>query len=60
MNTGLPAPNNDTRRRMVSSLSDQLERLIVRVEDDAARYADTKVGPTGGGFVIYYLIRRFR
>lgn len=27
----------------------------MRVADDVARYADAKVGPTGGGFVIYYL-----
>ena len=28
---------------------------MMRVADDVARYADAKVGPTGGGFVIYYL-----
>ncbi|HEY9569238.1 MAG TPA: hypothetical protein VIR38_14185 [Thalassobaculum sp.] len=28
---------------------------MTRVADDVARYADAKVGPTGGGFVIYYL-----
>ena len=28
---------------------------MVRVADDVARYADAKVGPAGGGFVIYYL-----
>lgn len=40
---------------MLSTISDQLEKLIVRVADDVARYADAKVGPSGGGFVIYYL-----
>jgi len=32
-----------------------LERLMMRVAEDVARYADAKVGPSGGGFVIYYL-----
>lgn len=41
--------------RTLSTISDQLERLVTRVADDVARYADAKVGPTGGGFVIYYL-----
>jgi hypothetical protein len=37
------------------TISDQLLDLVSRVEDDVARYADSKVGPAGGGFVIYYL-----
>jgi hypothetical protein len=41
--------------RTLATISDQLERLVTRVADDVARYADAKVGPTGGGFVIYYL-----
>ena len=36
-------------------ISNQLLDLVSRVEDDVARYADSAVGPTGGGFVIYYL-----
>ena len=55
MKLGLSAPTNDTRGRMLSTISDQLERLMTRVADDVARYADAKVGPSGGGFVIYYL-----
>ena len=37
------------------TISTQLADLVSRVEEDVARYADSKVGPTGGGFVIYYL-----
>lgn len=37
------------------TVSNQLLELVSRVEDDVARYADSRVGPTGGGFVIYYL-----
>ena len=37
------------------TISTQLLELVSRVEDDVARYADCKVGPAGGGFVIYYL-----
>ena len=39
----------------LSTISNQLLELTSRVEDDVARYADSNVGPTGGGFVIYYL-----
>lgn len=55
MNTRLSAPLKDAHGRMLSTISDQLERLMTRVADDVARYADANVGPTGGGFVIYYL-----
>src|SRR3546814_15409771 len=55
MTDDLPGPSVDTRGRTLSTISDQLERLMTRVADDVARYADAKVGPTGGGFVIYYL-----
>ena len=55
MYTGLSAPTKEARGRMLATISDQLERLMTRVADDVARYADAKVGPTGGGFVIYYL-----
>ena len=55
MNADLPGPSDDTRGRTLSTISDQLERLMTRVADDVARYADAKIGPTGGGFVIYYL-----
>lgn len=39
----------------LSTISDQLLDLVNRVEEDVARYADTEVGQSGGGFVIYYL-----
>ncbi|WPZ33621.1 hypothetical protein T8K17_20590 [Thalassobaculum sp. OXR-137] len=39
----------------LETISTQLLDLVARVEDDVARYADAKVGPAGGGFVIYYL-----
>src|SRR3546814_16011122 len=55
MTDDLPGPSVDTRGRTLSTISDQLERLMTRVADDVARYAGAKVGPTGGGFVIYYL-----
>lgn len=40
---------------LLQNLSDQLLTLKSRVADDVARYADSSVGPSGGGFVIYYL-----
>ena len=55
MNAELPTSTNDLRGRTLSTISEQLERLMMRVADDVARYADAKVGPAGGGFVIYYL-----
>ena len=55
MNAALPTTTNDPRNRTLAAISEQLERLMVRVADDVARYADAKVGPAGGGFVIYYL-----
>src|SRR3546814_18659693 len=55
MTDDLPGPSVDARGRTLSTISDQLEGLMTRVADDVARYADAKVGPTGGGFVIYYL-----
>ncbi|MDF1791183.1 MAG: hypothetical protein P1U88_04690 [Thalassobaculaceae bacterium] len=39
----------------LSTISDQLLGLVNRVQEDVARYADTEVGQSGGGFVIYYL-----
>lgn len=39
----------------LETVSDQLLELTGRVSEDVATYADTEVGATGGGFVIYYL-----
>ncbi len=44
-----------TTSPLLQALSDQLLDLRSRVADDVARYADPAVGPSGGGFVIYYL-----
>ena len=44
-----------TTSPLLQNLSDQLLTLRSRVADDVARYADSAVGPSGGGFVIYYL-----
>ena len=55
MIAALPTTSNEPRNRTLAAISEQLERLMVRVADDVARYADAKVGPAGGGFVIYYL-----
>ena len=55
MIVALPTTSNEPRNRTLAAISEQLERLMVRVADDVARYADAKVGPAGGGFVIYYL-----
>ena len=55
MNANLSADSNAARTRTLSTISDQLERLVMRVADDVARYADAKVGTSGAGFVIYYL-----
>lgn len=51
MKTTVAAPDAS----FLSTISDQLLELTNRVEEDVARYADTEVGPSGGGFVIYYL-----
>ena len=55
MIVALPTTSNEPRNRTLAAISEQLERFMVRVADDVARYADAKVGPAGGGFVIYYL-----
>jgi hypothetical protein len=51
MKTTVAEPNAS----FLHAVSDQLLELVNRVEDDVARYADSRVGPAGGGFVIYYL-----
>lgn len=51
MKTAVAAPDAS----FISTISDQLQNLVSRVEADVARYADSSVGPDGGGFLIYYL-----
>lgn len=51
MKTTVAAPDAS----FISTISDQLLSMVSRVEADVARYADSAVGPLGGGFVIYYL-----
>jgi|GEM_PF-743678 len=51
MKTTVAAPNAS----FLQDISDQLLDLMSRVEEDVAQYADSEVGPRGGGFVIYYL-----
>ena len=55
MNANLTASASAARNRTLATISDQLERLAMRVADDVARYADAKAGSAGAGFVIYYL-----
>ncbi len=51
MMSKVAAPNAS----FLTVISEQLVELVGRVEEDVARYADSEVGPAGGGFVIYYL-----
>ena len=55
MNANLTASASAARNRTLATISDQLERLAMRVADDVAWYAYAKAGSACAVFVIYYL-----